>query len=294
MSAENQVVETSSTDQGPQEFLVLGQEAPVEEVKKIESAPAAVAAPETKATGSEEQVVEENRDEKGRYKPGIQTRIDELTRARRDAERETEYWRIRAQQNGQAPAKATAADGQPPVRANFETDEAYLDALTDHKVDQRMAQRDQQQKQAQETTTKADSWQTKLTQARTDIADFDAVMANADTPVANHVAELIMECDQGAKVMHHLATHPEDLDKINSMSAAKAAFEIGKLATKFDAPAPTASSSEPAAQAVKVSKAPPPAGHSVGAGRSTESSLGDLNMDDYIAKRKSQGASWAR
>src|SRR3954469_9183752 len=36
------------------------------------------------------------RDEKGKFKSPTQARIDELTRARREAEREAEYWKQRA------------------------------------------------------------------------------------------------------------------------------------------------------------------------------------------------------
>lgn len=288
MSAEAQVAATAApADAGPQIITVMGQDGHVDQPEVKADKPAE--APAAKVAGSEEQHDDENHDDKGRAKPGVQTRIDELTRARREAEREAEYWKTRAQGTAAAPAKAAEAN-QPPVRANYESEEAYIDALTDHKVDQKMAQREQKQAQVQAQTSAAESWQQRLDKARTEIEGFDSVMENADAPVAGHVAELIMEHDHGPKVMHHLAQHPEQLDKINSMSPAKAAFEIGRLASQFDV---SASSSKPAA-AEQVSKAPPPAARSVGSGRSTETALGDLPMEDYIAKRKSQGASWAR
>ncbi len=119
-----------------------------------------------------------------------------------------------------------------------------------------MTQREQKQMQVQQQVSQAESWQAKLAAARTGITDFDTVLNTSEAPVASHVAELIMEHDQGAKVAHHFALHPEELAKVNDMSPAKAAFEIGRLATKFEI-ASEASSSKPAA-AEQISKAPPP------------------------------------
>jgi hypothetical protein len=297
MSAEERsTAAPAPVNEGPVIITVAGQEPEAQE------APAAAAAPATeapKATGSEEPAPDGNRDDKGRFKGGVQDRIDELTRARREAEREAEYWRVRA--TGEAPGAAkpaTPAQPQQPVaptRDKFATDAEYIDALADFKVDQKLAQRDQQAKVQTEATAKAQSWDQKLAAARTEIPDFDNVMDNSTAQVAGHVAELIMEHDDGAKVAHFFASNPDALEAVNAMSPAKAAFEIGKVAAKFAAAdaAKAAGSSEPAVE-VKVSKAPPPAGRQVGASAATAPSLEDLSMDEYVARRKSQGASWAR
>lgn len=295
MSAEATVAPEVNTpaDPGPQEFKVIGQEPIEPEVKPVEvPAPAPV-----KAAGSEEQNGDKNRDEKGRFK-GVQERIDELTRSRREAEREAEYWKVRAQANDKQPPAKAAETTERPVRTNFADEDAYLDALADFKVEEKLAARDakqaqeQQQRSRVEAATKvATSWEERKEAARAEIADFDQVMEGADHPVRNHVAELIMEHDQGPKLMHHLAQHPEEIDKLNEMSPAKAAFELGKLAVKFEKAPVADSSSKPVAT---VSKAPPPAARSVGAGRSTETPIGELPMEDYVKLRKSQGAGWAR
>lgn len=302
MSAEGQAVQAAVqaaapvvTVEEPKLFQVMGQAPaePAEVEPKVEPAAAAAVEVKKEVVAGSEEVVEDRaqRDEKGRFKPGVQDRIDELTRARREAEREAEYWKIRAQ--GTAPAakaEAAAEVKQPPARANFQSDEDYVDALADFKVDQKLAQREQKQAEVQAQVSKADSWQSKLASARTEITDFDTVMNSATEPVAAHVAELIMEHDHGAKLAHHFAQNPAELEKINEMTPAKVAFELGRLATKFEKQ--SAASSEPAAAA--VSKAPAPAGRTVGAGRSTTPALGDLSMEDYIKTRKAQGAGWAR
>lgn len=66
---------------------------------KVEQAPNAEAAQteEVKVEEHAEEGQQNDLDEKGRFK-GVQPRIDELTRARREAEREASYWRGIAQQ----------------------------------------------------------------------------------------------------------------------------------------------------------------------------------------------------
>lgn len=298
MSAEDQG-SAAPVEAGPTIITVVGQDGYVEP-SQGEGKPAEVAAPVVEekkepVAGSEEQANKDNRDEKGRFKPGVQDRIDELTRARRAAERDAEYWKTRAQ--SVAPAKAADAPQQP-QKADFESEDAYIEALADFKVEQKLsaklAERDQQQQAAKANESRATSWQSKLEAARSEIQGFDEAMNSADTPVAAHVAELIMESDHGAKIAHYFATNPDELGKINDMPPAKAAMALGRLETKFEAKtdAPAPSSSKPATDI--VSKAPPPAARNVGSGRSTETSLGDLPMDDYIARRKAQGAGWAR
>lgn len=300
MSAESPSTEvTTSADSGPRIITVMGQEAhvpetPVVEVKTEVKGTEEVVVEAKPAAGSEEQVDGEQRDEKGRFKPNAKERIAELTRKRHEAERDVEYWKNRAL--GTAPAAPTpepvAEVKQPPARDQFESEEAYSDAMIDYKVETKLAERNQQEQQVKAQTTKAESWQSKLASARTEIQGYDAVMDSAEIPIAGHVAELIMEHDQGAKVVHHFALHPEELEAINAMGPAKAAFAIAEVANQFKAP--DASSSQPAAKTVKVSEAPPPAARNVGAGRSTAVPLGELSMDDYVAQRKAQGASWAR
>lgn len=301
MSAEEQAV-----DAGPTIFTVEGQEghvstvAPVEVQAEVKENTTEV---ETKVdevvttAGSEEQVEEENRDEKGRFKPSAKDRIDQLTRARRDAERDAEYWKGVATGKITPPAQeapaAAAKPSEAPVRDQFENDEAYIEALTDHKLEAKLAEREQKAQQTKELTTVAETWQSKLAAARADIPDFDSVMDNAEIQVANHVASLIMKHGQGAKVAHHFASNPAELEKVNAMDAADAAFAIAEIAGQFK-PQSTTSSSKPAVVAKKVSEAPPPAARNVGAGRSTTVALGDMSMDDYVAARKAQGASWAR
>lgn len=273
------------TETGPVEIFVGNAPAPdtfdADTGKPVEKAAPA-------ETGNDDQGdtdTDGHRDDKNRPKGGVQNRIDELTRARREAEREAEYWKTRAGAPANPPAQ-NAAPSQKPTSDQFQTAEEYIEALADWKVEQKLNQRDTQKQQQDTATAKVTSWQGKLESARTEIPDFDAVVNAADMPVAPHVAELLFEHDAGAKLMHHFAQNPSALEKLNGLNPTKAAFELASIATKFEA--------SPVAKPDRLaSKAPPPA-RPVGSGRTTTPALGDMDMNSYIAARKAQGASWAR
>jgi hypothetical protein len=299
MSADTiSVVDTTSTPavEGPREVHIGGEQvslsgAPRADATDVVSKDKSSTEPKTNSTDSNTDPDDnedlDQRDTKNRSKGGVRDRIDELTRSRREAEREAAYWRARA--TGEDPAQTpapTAAKPKPPEPSTFKTQEEYIDALTDYKLEQKLTAKDQAAEQSKAIETRAGTWQEKLVTARAEIADFDSVMNGADMQVANHVAELLFESDAGAKIAHHLAQNPEVLEKLNGMSPTKVAIQLGKLESSLEKVAPNLVEA-------RTTKAPPPAKH-LGQGRSTTPTLEDMSIDDYVKTRKSQGASWAR
>lgn len=232
--------------------------------------------------GNEGQQTE--RDEKGRFK-GVQPRIDELTRARREAEREATYWKQVAQ-GTQSPAQAAP---QRPVPENFEKYDDYIDALTDWKAEAAVAKRMEADSTRKVAETRAQTFAERQTQARTAMPDYDEVVGGSDTPIANHVGEVILESDLGPQLAYHFAKNPDVLQRLNGMNPTAAAREIGRLEATLSAKPAT-----PAAPTKKVSNTPAPAGTLGTQGRATTPALGNLSMDEYMKQRKSQGARWAR
>lgn len=225
------------------------------------------------------------RDEKGRYK-GVQPRIDELTRARREAEREAAYWRQVAQQ-GQAQPSAQAAP-QKPTPEQFDDYGQYVEALTDWKADQAVAKRMEQDSTRKVADTRAQTFAERQATARTVMPDYDEVVGSSDTPIANHVGEAIMESDRGPDLAYHFAKNPDVLMRLNGMSPTQAAREIGKLEATLPAP------KIPAPPSKKLSSTPAPAGTLNTQGRATTPALANASMDEYMKQRKAQGARWAR
>lgn len=237
---------------------------------------------EQQAQGNEGQQTE--RDEKGRFK-GVQPRIDELTRARREAEREAAYWKQVAQ-GTQSPAQAAP---QRPTPDQFDKYDDYVDALTDWKAEQAVAKRMEADSTRKVAETRAQTFAERQTQARTVMTDYDEVVGGSDTPIANHVGEAIMESDLGPQLAYHFAKNPDVLLRLNSMNPTAAAREIGRLEATLSAKPAT-----PAAPTKKVSNTPAPASTTGAQGRATTPALANLSMEEYMKQRKAQGARWAR
>lgn len=270
--------QTSTEVDASQQTTEQGQQAQGNEVQGTEEGQQQ----EQQAQGNEGQ--QTDRDEKGRFK-GVQPRIDELTRARREAEREAAYWKAVAA-GTQSPAQAAP---QRPVPADFEKYDDYIDALTDWKAEAAVAKRMEADSTRKVAETRAQTFAERQTQARTAMPDYDEVVGGSETPIAQHVGEAILESDLGPQLAYHFAKNPDALMRLNGMSPVQAAREIGKLEATL-----SAKPAAPAAPTKKVSNAPVPAGTMGTQGRATTPALQNLSMDEYMKQRKSQGARWAR
>lgn len=239
---------------------------------------------EAQGQEGEQQTEQTERDEKGRFK-GVQPRIDELTRARREAEREAAYWRQVAQQ---AQPSAQQAAPTKPTADQFENYADFVEALTDWKAEQAVAKRLEQDNSRKAEVTRAETFSARQAEARASIPDYDEVVGASEAPIAQHVAVEIMDSERGAELTYHFAKNPSVLERLNGMTPTQAAREIGKL----EATLPKIERTAPPSK--KLSNTPAPAGTLGSQGRSTTPPLANMSMDEYMAQRKQQGARWAR
>lgn len=242
--------------------------------------------PEVKEGDEPTETEKHERDEQGRFqkKEGVQPRIDELTRARREAEREATYWRQVAEQ-GKAQSSAEAAPTEP-TPDKFEDYGEYVKALVKWNTEQTLAKQQAENSTRKVAETRTHAFTERLNEARTRITDFDAVVGASDVPLSPHVGEILQESEKGADLAYHFAKNPGMLQRLNGMSERAAAMEIGRIeASMTKAPAPSAK---------KISNAPTPANTGNSAGRSTTPDLTNMSMDEYKAARAKQGARWAR
>lgn len=222
-----------------------------------------------------------DRDEKGRFK-GVQARIDELTRKRGEAERETAYWRAQAMQ---AQPSAQAAP-EKPTPDKFDDYGDYVEALTDWKTEQAVAKRFEQDSTRKVVETRAQTFQERQSEYRRTVPDYDSVVSTSTAPISSHVGEVLLDSKHGPALSYHFAKNPDVLMQLNHMSPLQAASEIGRLESTLP--------STPVPPAKKFSNAPVPAGTLGTQGRTTTPPLATASMDEYMAQRKAQGARWAR
>lgn len=281
MPAEEIVFEQPVTDPAPE---VPAEATPEATAQAEPEAKAEEVAPEQAKEESEAQ-----RDDKGRFRKPIQPRIDELTRAKHEAEREAAYWRGIAEAGKATSAKADAP--QKPSPDQFSDHNEYVEALAEWKADQRieaaLSKRDAEAKQAAqkaERETRANTWAERQAEYAKTAPDFDEVLASADTPMPAHVMEALLESEQGPALAYHLAKNPEAARRIAGMSERAALVELGALKATLDSPKPALKS---------VTKAPAPI-TPVKSGGGNVQDVAKMSQSEYEAYRKSQGAWWAR
>jgi hypothetical protein len=250
-----------------------------------------------------------SRDEQGRFRNPVQPRIDELTRATHEAKREAEYWRARAEALATPPAPPPEPVAKP-TPEQFDDYGAYVEALTDWKADQKieakLSERDAKAAEKQQFTQRATNWAERVAQVRQAVPDYDQVMSTSTVPVTKVVEAALLDSERGPEIALHLARNLDVADRLNRMTEIQVAREIGRLEGTLpavsapnpspdpdaatDTPAPV---TPPAAPTVRTTAAPAPV-KPTGSGRSTETSLAKMPMDEYVKTRQKQGASWAR
>ena len=229
-----------------------------------------------------------------RGKKSAQQRINEITKARYEAERLAAYWKGIAEgsrsQTQQVPESAAREQTAKPALENFPDYETYIEALTDWKTTQTVAEvihrqrvATAQERQQAEAMELARGWASKQESARKSIPDYDEVLGGAETVVAPYVTDAILTSDRGPEVAYHLAKNPALADKLNKLGPIVAAREIGRIEAALEKSSPGTPRSVP----------PPPAKTT----RSSATISGDpakMSHEEYRTMRAKQGARWAR
>ena len=143
--------------------------------------------------------------------------------------REQRKWeREQAQRAAETQAlKATPATA--PQVEQFESPEAYAEALAYQKAEQLLAQREAAKQQA----VLLESYQEREEQARDKYEDFEQVAYNPNLRITNVMAETIQASDVGPDVAYYLGTNPKEADRISRLSPYLQAKEIGRLEAKL-------------------------------------------------------------
>ncbi len=168
-------------------------------------------------------------------------------------------------------------DGRP-LRAQYASEDEFVDAITDWKLDQRdqRARAEAQRYAHQSMAEKTESIYAKAEK----LPGFDRE-AFDELPLTRPLAEALIEADAPEKIMAFLAVNPDEVDRIARLSPARQAAEVGKLEAKLSA-------------APKVSNAPPPIKPIGARGGSSSNDPEHMTQAEYEAMRKRQGAHWAK
>lgn len=127
---------------------------------------------------------------------------------------------------------AIKAEPDKPKRENFETDDAYRDALDDWRVDQKFRAREveeNQRREQQRMEEVREMARTRISKAMELVPDFQEVTEAADLQVPPVIAGYMQESEMFAELGYHFAKHPDALERLQKMRPDKALVEIGKI-----------------------------------------------------------------
>ena len=201
--------------------------------------------------------------EEGEKKPNpkLERRFSELTKQRELARQEAERERQRASDLEERlkalekPQPAKVEENKEPQPSDFTDAFEYAKALAEYSTAKALENRDRaeaERKANEERARVMNSWQTKLEAAKSELPDYEDMIASSDVVVSDQVRDAILESDVGPKILYHLAENPDVADKIGKMSLTSALRELGKLEARLEkapeSPKPT----------VKKSNAPQP------------------------------------
>lgn len=182
-------------------------------------------------------------------------RIDELTRQRREAERQADYWKQRASQT---------------VDPNsLEYEEGIAE-----RVSQRHRQEQADTARATAEQLAAETFSYRETVAREKFADYDTVTRNPNVPITPAMLEIIRDSDVGPDLAYHLGRNVTEAARIAALPLNRQAVELGKLEAKITSPKAT----------TKQPPAPVQPVNGIAAGGSKDP--GTMTMAEYAAWRK--------
>ena len=256
--------------------LGLAEDSPTEAVENTEPVDE-IKQSEPEVVENEEKVVTEE------PKPKVKMRFDEVTKQRDLAKQEAEQARIRTQEleqelkaiKSQAVPKEQSRDEKPRPDQFVDAFE-YAEALADWSAENavmRARQEDVEKMKQAERAKVIDTWNKKLEATKSELPDFDDMVASSDVVVSDQVRDAILESDVGPRILYHLAENQELAEKISKSSLSSALREIGKLEARFE-------KTEPVKSVAQKSKAPAPISP-IKAGTSEQAIITDTDKMTY-------------
>lgn len=180
---------------------------------------------------------------------------DRLKRRIAYLEAELQDSRSRVSTDGVVPQDVIEKEiGSKPKEEDFKGDFlAFERAMTAYELDARQAAREIRRAYQIAQTSRALSLREaraehneRIEEFRQKVPDFDETLkAAANLKTAPAVESLILESDNSAHLVYHLAKNPDRLDRLNRMSERDAAREIGRIEARLSLPQPKTQTQAP-------------------------------------------------
>jgi hypothetical protein len=156
--------------------------------------------------------------------------------------REQRKWE-REQAQRQADQQVLKAPADVPPIDQFESPDAYAEALALKKAEELIAKRDA----AKQKATVLDSYHEREEEARAKYDDFEQVAYNPKVRITDVMAETIQSSEIGPDVAYYLGANPKEAERISRLQPFAQAKEIGRIEAKLvEAPPVKKTTSAPA------------------------------------------------
>ena len=262
-------------------------DSPTETAAEIEDAPVVENPDSEPATeeSSSEPKAEDAAEEAEKPKDKLEKRFSKISKQRDEANARAEQLESRlrdleARANPQPIAQTANVDDKPQA-SQFNDAFEFAEALAEWSAEKALRDRDiaEAQRKADEERNKVmESWNQKVSKAKSSMPDFDDVVASSTTVVSDAVRDAIIESDVGAQILYHLASDDDYAESLAKMPAIKALKEIGRLEARFEA---EQEKPEVKARTVTQSKAPAPISPLKGGKSAGADVLVDTNGEFY-------------
>jgi len=161
---------------------------------------------------------------------GVQKRINEITRKRREAEREAAYWRGRAEAQASAPATPNTPEApEAPVELDpddFQTYADYHKAVAARTAEQ-LRKEDENRRAAEEKSRQDAEFIGQINSGRTKYSDFDDVALGHP-----YLSQEMLDASRGENlddILYHLGKNPKEAQRIYLLPPGQQSREVFKL-----------------------------------------------------------------
>jgi hypothetical protein len=248
---------------------------------QLADSPAPEQAPTAEPVAEETLAPENDQPNEQQTKTFTQEELDAIV-GKRLAREQRKWEREQARKAQTAPAPAEL-----PPPEQFDSVDAYADALAARKAEQLLAQRELERQKMD----LLEAYHDREEEARGKYDDFEQVAYNPKLPISNAMAETIQASEIGPDIAYYLGSNPKEAARIAALnSPILQAKEIGKIEAKI--------ASEPVLK--KTTSAPPPiapiSGRSAGSpsyDTTDQRSIKNMSTSEWIeAERQRQMKKW--
>lgn len=273
--ADPELVETVNVDQEGKVIPPPEPAKPAEEEKAEKLTEEAAKPAEEEKPAAEP---EETKEKKG----GFQKRIDKLTAEKYRLQAQLEQALAQGAKPSEPPPPPPAAKPKPKPE-DFEEYDAYVEAVTDYKVEQKVEElrfNEAQATQASEARETMDNFRKNLEKTRTKYEDWDEVAAEANVTIPPIATNAIFSLENGPDVVYHLAKNREVAESLSEMSELEAVMEIGRISASLQGEAKGKEAEKTGEKKPPVATAPAPIKPVGGSSTKHKLPLSDPQMKD--------------